>query len=80
MKKFWTVTDWNTQNTNSRSTRFDTEDRAVKEATRRVENGVDGVYVLEAVKFVRRKQQPIEVIDVTSVPLIPRCESDIAHG
>lgn len=71
MEKFWTVTDENTKSTNSRSTRYPTIGKAIKEAERRLQQGVDegrvnGVYIMEAVKFVKYEKRPIVVEDTTT--------------
>lgn len=54
---FYTVTDRNTEHTNSRSRRYATEEEALNEAKSRLERGSanskDGVYVLKAVKLVQ---------------------------
>lgn len=65
MNKFWTVTDGDTKHTNSRSSRYGTLDGAVSEAKTRIEGGrTDQVFILEAVREVRRAKNPIEVIEI----------------
>jgi len=65
MHKFWTVTDGDTTHTNSRSSKYGTPEGALAEATRRIENGrAESVFILEAVRIVRKKQEPIEVIEI----------------
>jgi len=70
-KQFWTVTDASTENTNSRSYRYDTEKLAIAEATRRIGRGVKGVYILKAVKLVLPKPVPVEVVEVVTSELEP---------
>lgn len=65
MNRFWTVTNSNTQHTNDRSTRFASYDRAVHEATARIESGRSSeVIILESVAIVRRTAPPIEIISL----------------
>lgn len=62
---FWTVTNENTSHTNDRSSRFGTEKAAIHEATTRIENGrTDSVVILKSVKIVRKRRDPIEVIEI----------------
>ncbi len=63
--EFWTVTDETTNYTNQRSSRFLTLQGATNEATIRIESGrTDGVYILKAVQLMRRRTNPIEIIDL----------------
>lgn len=63
MKKFYTITDANTEHTNSRSTKFPSYEAAIESATSRI-NGFrsDEVYILEAVAVVRKVAIPVEVV------------------
>lgn len=65
MNKFWTVTDGDTTHTNSRSSRYGTLEGAIHEAKTRINGGkTEQVYILEAVREVRRAKNPIEVIEI----------------
>lgn len=75
INKFYTLTDWDTNYTNSRSKRYDSLGDALAEARRRMdERGlvsprpVGGIYIMQSIKFVgQRPPQPplIEVIDIS---------------
>jgi hypothetical protein len=65
VNKFWTVTDGYTKHTNSRSSQYGTKQGAITEATTRIESGrTDSVYILESVGLVRKKSNPIEIIEI----------------
>ena len=68
MKTFYTLTDIDTNYTNSRSTRYDSEAAAERAARERLEANPHhrGVVILKAIKTVRFRQvQPVVVADIT---------------
>lgn len=71
MQKFWTLTESNTEHTNSRSKRFSSLDEALATASRLVESGKSKeIFVLVAVKVVRHKTQPVEILDTVEMPTV----------
>ena len=64
-RRFFTLTDQDTQYTNSRSQRFNTFEEAKQEAEARIKRDRnEGVYILQAVALVRRSTPPIETINL----------------
>jgi hypothetical protein len=71
-KKFWTVTDSDTQSTNSRSKRFETKEAAIRECRERIARHKQfshygnhpGCYVLEVKAYVGPVQPQIEVVTI----------------
>lgn len=69
MKPFWTITDVDTNHTNSRSEKFSKEILAIDAATYRVRCGASkAVVILKAVKLVTHNYPPpVKVEDIESV-------------
>ncbi len=76
MNKFWTVTNSHTTHTNDRSTRFNSLESAIREASLRIERGsTEAVCILECVKVVKRAKIPCTIEDVTTLsPIDPEIE------
>lgn len=75
MRPFWTVTDVDTQKTNSRSVRYTSEGRATDEARDRIHAGKSpkGVVIMKAVKLVELQQAPVKISDIGELenPMAP---------
>lgn len=70
MKPFWTITDIDTEHTNSRSDKFTSEENAICAAITRIQNrlmsGKPGgsIVILKAFKLVTCEFLPIKVQDI----------------
>jgi hypothetical protein len=65
MKTFYTLTDVDTEHTNSRSRRYDDKASAIAGAEARINAGsTKAVVIMQAIELVRRAPTPVEVVPI----------------
>lgn len=61
ISSFYTITDANTEFSNSRSKRYKFIEDAEKECKSRINKGISGVYILKSIKYISAKPVDIEI-------------------